>query len=434
MEDRDRCGDRMDWYRKRRNEDRLSYHDIHHLLPPQCTEALLAVDSYEGDYHDSAQHETVSTDYSNWNHFEGFSPKQAERQHRRITVNTAGRVHLNRAVSYGSDTGDNLVNLLEGEDLKEDGDDGDFEADGRQSFDSSVDPGALLKLRLGDTVLDNGSPPTAVSQRSLDCSSPHECPVPLKSPASKSIFRSIASLDERAAVKKQKTARRSLTYKLPLPPALLKARRTHSGPELADAPPPSTTTSITTAAEELSTSNHERNREARTEYNASIMPDKLVLIRHGQSLGNIDESLYATTPDNAMPLTELGWEQAREAGRVLKKVLSATHNGSSSVGVHFIISPYVRTVETFHGIVSAWCDPSDYDHVVDREQRLNDWYGRLLELGLTWHEDPRIREQDFGNYQEPTMIQEAKRDRNRFGAFYYRFPHGSWNRSESACC
>lgn len=45
-------------------------------------------------------------------------------------------------------------------------------------------------------------------------------------------------------------------------------------------------------------------------------------------------------------------------------------------------------------------------------------------MGLTWHEDPRIREQDFGNYQDPAKIQQAKRDRHRFGAFYYRFHHG----------
>jgi broad specificity phosphatase PhoE len=45
-------------------------------------------------------------------------------------------------------------------------------------------------------------------------------------------------------------------------------------------------------------------------------------------------------------------------------------------------------------------------------------------MGLTWHEDPRIREQDFGNYQEPEKIKEAKRDRHNFGAFYYRFPYG----------
>jgi broad specificity phosphatase PhoE len=162
---------------------------------------------------------------------------------------------------------------------------------------------------------------------------------------------------------------------------------------------------------------HVRNRTARSKYNASIMPHQIIMVRHGQSIGNVDEKLYATTPDNAMPLTRLGWEQARHAGR---KVWELTQGTS----VHFIMSPYVRTVETFHGMASAWCDPSEFAHIADPDRRLKAWYGRLLELGLTWNEDPRIREQDFGNYQEPDKIKQAKRDRYRFGAFYYRFPHG----------
>jgi hypothetical protein len=129
---------------------------------------------------------------------------------------------------------------------------------------------------------------------------------------------------------------------------------------------------------------------ARSTYNARIMPNTLTLIRHGQSIGNLDEKLYATTADNAMPLTKLGWEQAKQAGRCLKERI--LRDGSDG-GVHFIVSPYVRTVETFHGIVSAWCHPSEFDHIADRDSRMKAWYSRLLELGLTWHEDPRIREQ-----------------------------------------
>ena len=83
-------------------------------------------------------------------------------------------------------------------------------------------------------------------------------------------------------------------------------------------------------------------REIRAQYNARIMPEKLVMIRHGQSMGNINELLYSTVPDNAMPLTDLGWEQAQMAGKVLKQKIIAP--GET---VHFIVSPYVRTVETF---------------------------------------------------------------------------------------
>ncbi len=165
----------------------------------------------------------------------------------------------------------------------------------------------------------------------------------------------------------------------------------------------------------------DRHRALRTEYNAQIMPEKLVLIRHGQSMGNVDESFYATTPDNAMRITDLGWEQARKAGTILKdKIITP---GES---IHFIVSPYVRTVETFHGIVSAWCDPEseEFASIQDRNRKVNAWYERLTELGLTWNEDSRIREQDFGNYQNPEQTRKAKEERHRFGAFYYRFHNG----------
>ena len=172
-----------------------------------------------------------------------------------------------------------------------------------------------------------------------------------------------------------------------------------------------------------SSDNHKRNsvtlRNARKNYNAQIMPHKMVLVRHGQSLGNINESLYSSTPDNAMPLTPLGWEQARAAGQHLKNVVLEHPDR-----VHFIVSPYVRTVETFHGIVSAWCDPKEFDHIADRQMRLQAWYSKLRDLGLSWREDPRIREQDFGNYQQPEQVQRYKRERYLFGSFYYRFPHG----------
>jgi broad specificity phosphatase PhoE len=101
-----------------------------------------------------------------------------------------------------------------------------------------------------------------------------------------------------------------------------------------------------------------------------------------------------------VPLTELGWEQARQAGRRLRNdILNASSSSSSSPltspprQVHFIVSPYVRTVETFHGIVSAWCDPSEFAHIPNRDARIKAWYSKLVEMGISWAEDPRIREQ-----------------------------------------
>ena len=46
-------------------------------------------------------------------------------------------------------------------------------------------------------------------------------------------------------------------------------------------------------------------------------PRHIYLIRHGQSIGNIDRSIHSTIPDWQIPLTDLGHEQAKKAGESL---------------------------------------------------------------------------------------------------------------------
>jgi hypothetical protein len=110
-------------------------------------------------------------------------------------------------------------------------------------------------------------------------------------------------------------------------------------------------------------------------YNANIMPRKLIMIRHGQSEGNVDEVLYSTKPDNNLRLTKLGWDSARMAGKALREEIGERET------VHFVVSPYVRAVETFHGLASAWVDPREFDGIEGRNSRLKAWYTRLMEMG-----------------------------------------------------
>lgn len=51
------------------------------------------------------------------------------------------------------------------------------------------------------------------------------------------------------------------------------------------------------------------------------MPKRLILVRHGESEGNMDPLLYCHVPDNAMHLTELGFEQAVAAGKSIKNII-----------------------------------------------------------------------------------------------------------------
>merc|ERR1719476_380868 len=67
----------------------------------------------------------------------------------------------------------------------------------------------------------------------------------------------------------------------------------------------------------------------------------------------------------------------------------------------FVISPYVRTRETFHGVAQAFGGPE----------------------GLACREDVHAREQDFGNFDKPEM-EAFQKEKKIFGKFYYRFPDG----------
>jgi hypothetical protein len=48
----------------------------------------------------------------------------------------------------------------------------------------------------------------------------------------------------------------------------------------------------------------------------SRTPKRLILVRHGESEGNVDHTIYASVADNALHLTERGWLQARHRWHV----------------------------------------------------------------------------------------------------------------------
>jgi broad specificity phosphatase PhoE len=85
--------------------------------------------------------------------------------------------------------------------------------------------------------------------------------------------------------------------------------------------------------------------------------------------------------------------QAFEAGKKLKEMI-----GNDSV--RFWVSPYKRTKMTLEEILRSF------------DQR------------VSVREEPRIREQDWGNFQNPELIQQLQKHRKKFGIFYFRFPEG----------
>ena len=124
-------------------------------------------------------------------------------------------------------------------------------------------------------------------------------------------------------------------------------------------------------------------------------PRRIFLIRHGESEGNIDNTLYCRMPDHKIALTPKGWEQSREAGQKLALQL----NGESLMVYQ---SPFLRTRQTADGVLSA-IDPAQI-------------YKRI--------EDPRLREQEFGNYRDVSFLETVDKQRKEYGTFFYRVPEG----------
>ena len=68
----------------------------------------------------------------------------------------------------------------------------------------------------------------------------------------------------------------------------------------------------------------------------------IFLVRHGESLANVNKAIHHTTPDHAIPLSGRGQLQARAAGEALKGL---AHVGPDE-SLRIWTSPYARTRQT----------------------------------------------------------------------------------------
>lgn len=131
-------------------------------------------------------------------------------------------------------------------------------------------------------------------------------------------------------------------------------------------------------------------------YKKCFRPKRIILIRHGESEGNIDKTLYAKIPDNKIGLTQEGINQAKEAALKMVKLLEKDNK------VKFFVSPYKRTKQTYHEINNVF---------------------QANELKCDYVEEPSIREQEWGNFQDEDY-DKMQVERHSVGRFYYRFKTG----------
>lgn len=116
----------------------------------------------------------------------------------------------------------------------------------------------------------------------------------------------------------------------------------------------------------------ETSRHMRPAADHPLRPCRIILVRHGESEGNVDENVYAKVPNPKIPLIEKGKAQAKECGRRIREIIEK--DGADDWKVYFYVSPYRRTLETL--------------------QHLGRAFERSRISGVI--KEPRIREQDFG--------------------------------------
>ncbi|KAK2750959.1 hypothetical protein FQN57_000034 [Myotisia sp. PD_48] len=135
-------------------------------------------------------------------------------------------------------------------------------------------------------------------------------------------------------------------------------------------------------------------------------PRLIILIRHAQSEGNKNRDIHQTVPDHRIKLTSEGYKQALEAGTRLRAMLRPDDK------LHFFTSPYRRTRETTEGILKSLTSDNPSPSPFPRQT-------------IKVYEEPRLREQDFGNFQPCSAEMERMwEERADYGHFFYRIPNG----------
>lgn len=119
-------------------------------------------------------------------------------------------------------------------------------------------------------------------------------------------------------------------------------------------------------------------------------PLNIFIIRHGQSIGNVDEKIYNTILDCDLTLTDKGVKQSDEVGKIISSIIPDS-------SVQFYISPYMRTQQTFLQIQKYF-------------------------KSFKFYEDPRLREQEVGKTDgnNDHVMQDYEDNYH----FYYKYKSG----------
>lgn len=126
-----------------------------------------------------------------------------------------------------------------------------------------------------------------------------------------------------------------------------------------------------------------------------MKPKRIILVRHGESQGNVNTGIYSKIPDYAIYLTKKGINQALVAGQKIKDIIQW-----ENYCIYY--SPYFRARQTM-------------------ELAYNNTLGTAFCEFL--REEPRIREQEYsGKLQAGRHDDDSERE--AYGKFFYRMSGG----------
>jgi len=146
------------------------------------------------------------------------------------------------------------------------------------------------------------------------------------------------------------------------------------------------------------------------------------LVRHGESMGNVDRNIHHTHADHAIPLSEKGKEQAFESGKKLAEHLLQNQK-SVYEKVRLWVGPYKRTRET-----------ADYLQKGISECMTNLGLDEKIQFDFSRREDITLVEQQFGLFDGvedfdlpikfPLEHAHYKKQEDFEGRFWARMPLG----------
>jgi len=142
---------------------------------------------------------------------------------------------------------------------------------------------------------------------------------------------------------------------------------------------------------------------------------RVLLVRHGESWGNVEPKTYEAIPDHMIPLTEKGKDMAKAAGIKCREYIESLQNKNTG-SIKMWVSPFLRTRETAKYMLGPQTGLAKYVNDISES-------ALLAEQDFGIHEGAGSKGMQNDTYVQNVGIR-SQRKRDWGGSFYVRWPTG----------